>query len=82
MWTRNNLKQFKTFIYRNYANSKQTSNVIKYTSTINLPKTDFPQRLSSTKRLEVEKKLRQVKFNFIIYYEFKFNCFLFLDIIF
>lgn len=77
MWTRNNLKQFKSFIYRNYANSKQTSNVIKYTSTINLPKTDFPQRLSATKRLEVEKKLRQVKFTSNIFYELKFNYFYF-----
>lgn len=67
MWTRNNLKQFKSFIYRNYASSKQTNNVIKYTSTINLPKTDFPQRLSATKRLEVEKKLRQVKFQFHLF---------------
>ncbi|KAJ6638007.1 Isoleucine--tRNA ligase, mitochondrial [Pseudolycoriella hygida] len=32
---------------------------VKYTDTINLPKTQFPQRLSATKRAEVERKINE-----------------------
>lgn len=35
-------------------------NAIKYTDTINLPKTEFPQRLSAAKRAEVERKINEV----------------------
>lgn len=34
---------------------------IKYTDTINLPKTKFPNRLNAVKRLELERKLVEVK---------------------
>lgn len=34
---------------------------VKYTNTINLPKTTFPARLSSDKRKDVEENIRKVK---------------------
>lgn len=33
---------------------------IKYTDTINLPKTKFPPRLTTTKRAEVERRINEV----------------------
>uniref|UniRef100_A0A182QG18 isoleucine--tRNA ligase n=1 Tax=Anopheles farauti TaxID=69004 RepID=A0A182QG18_9DIPT len=36
---------------------------IKYTSTINLPKTKFPARLSAEKRAEIEQQLRKTSLN-------------------
>ena len=34
---------------------------LKYTSTVNLPKTKFPARLSAEKRAQVEEQLRKVR---------------------
>lgn len=39
---------------------------VKYTSTINLPKTEFPQRLSAAKRAEVERTINKVKHIFTV----------------
>lgn len=45
---------------RLYSVKHATKSTIKYTNTINLPKTKFPSRLSPPKREEVEKKLVEV----------------------
>lgn len=37
---------------------------IKYTDTINLPKTKFPARLNQSQREEVEKSIRAVSLSF------------------
>lgn len=49
-------------IQRNFATKEANQKVVKYTDTIKLPKTKFPQRLSGPKRNEVEKRLNEVSF--------------------
>lgn len=49
-------------IHRKFATKESSQKVVKYTDTINLPKTKFPQRLSGLKRAEVEKRLNKVSF--------------------
>ena len=49
---------------RTYSTKEANKNVIKYTDTINLPKTKFPARINGTKRLEVEKKINEVSTQF------------------
>ncbi|KAM7356031.1 isoleucyl-tRNA synthetase, mitochondrial [Cochliomyia hominivorax] len=44
-------------ILRYYSIKHATKEPIKYTNTINLPKTKFPARLTATKRQEIENKL-------------------------
>lgn len=48
---------------RFYTNAA-TKNTGRYTDTINLPKTEFPQRLSAAKRTEVERKINEVKIDY------------------
>lgn len=38
----------------------ETAKPIKYTDTINLPKTKFPARLTASKRAEVERRINEV----------------------
>lgn len=57
------IKLYKNPLFKRYLATKDsTPKVIKYTETINLPKTKFPQRLSPAKRIEVEKKINEVMF--------------------
>lgn len=53
-----------TFILRKYATKEANQRNIKYTDTINLPKTKFPQRLCGSKLVEVEKSLNKVSYYF------------------
>lgn len=47
---------------RAFASTKANDEpVVKYTDTINIPKTQFPARLKETARLDVAKRLREVK---------------------
>lgn len=50
-----------THFKRYFASNEPKKPANKYTDTINLPKTKFPQRLSATKRAEIEKKLNEVR---------------------
>lgn len=43
-----------------FCTNAATTNTVNYTDTINLPKTEFPQRLSAAKRAEVERKINEV----------------------
>lgn len=55
-------------LYLRYLSTKQIpQKEIKYTNTINLPKTDFPSRLSAQKRKEVEQKILEVDIFSLIY---------------
>lgn len=56
-------------IFRNFATKEASQKTIKYTDTINLPTTKFPQRLSATKRIEIEKKINEVKYIENIFYK-------------
>lgn len=47
--------------HRFLATAEPTVRTIKYTDTINLPKTKFPQRLSAAKRQEIEKQISEVR---------------------
>ncbi|XP_059226112.1 isoleucine--tRNA ligase, mitochondrial [Stomoxys calcitrans] len=54
-----------SFISKNlrfYSIKHATKGPVKYTSTINLPKTRFPARLSAAKRLELERSLVETTF--------------------
>lgn len=53
-------------IQRKFATKEANQKVVKYTDTLNLPKTKFPQRLSGSKRVEVEKRLNEVSFLMIV----------------
>lgn len=53
-------------ILNRYCSTKTNKNTIKYTDTINLPKTKFPPRLSAAKRSEIERQLNSVRVNFLI----------------
>lgn len=44
-------------ISRYYSIKHAAKEPVKYTNTINLPKTKFPARLSAAKRQEIENKL-------------------------
>lgn len=58
-----NILQFKRgrLIFRNYSKEKlKQANPVKYTSTVNLPKTTFPSRLSASRRVEVDQEIRKV----------------------
>lgn len=46
-----------------------TKKTVKYTDTINLPKSDFPARLSAAKRTDVERKINEVTFDTFDYYK-------------
>ncbi|XP_037939723.1 isoleucine--tRNA ligase, mitochondrial-like [Teleopsis dalmanni] len=52
----------KSFSYRFYSIKHATEKPIKYTHTINLPKTKFPNRLTAAKRVEIEQQLLETKF--------------------
>uniref|UniRef100_A0A0A1XDI3 isoleucine--tRNA ligase n=1 Tax=Zeugodacus cucurbitae TaxID=28588 RepID=A0A0A1XDI3_ZEUCU len=58
---KNNLKMLKivcnTTFVRHFSIKQAAKPPIKYTDTINLPKTKFPNRLNATKRSELERKL-------------------------
>lgn len=41
-------------------NAPSTVKAVKYTDTINLPKTKFPQRLTAAKRAETERRINEV----------------------
>lgn len=42
------------------AEKEETNKGVKYTSSINLPKTKFPARLNATQRAQVEEHIRDV----------------------
>jgi hypothetical protein len=48
--------------------SSKVQETVKYTNTINLPKTKFPQRLSAQKRSELEDSIRKVSLWWIFNY--------------
>lgn len=48
---------------RLYSIIRATKEPTRYTNTINLPRTKFPPRLGSAKRIEIEKHLNEVSFN-------------------
>lgn len=48
------------FLTRNIKTKIDESKKIKYTDTINLPKTPFPARLNQIQKAEVEKSIRTV----------------------
>lgn len=45
-----------------YSQNVTEQKIIKYTNTINLPKTKFPVRLSTKKLLETEKRILNVNY--------------------
>lgn len=68
----NSLKMLKiivnnTFV-RHFSIKQAAKPPMKYTDTINLPKTKFPNRLNAARRLELERKLVEVN---NLYIEFK-----------
>lgn len=50
---------------RFYTNAAAT-NTVNYTGTVNIPKTEFPQRLSAAKRAEVERKINEVTIDWVL----------------
>lgn len=57
-----NEKNFKIFL-RNIKTKIEDPKKVKYTDTINLPKTKFPARLNHNQREEVEKLIRAVSYS-------------------
>lgn len=51
---------FGKFIRRNFKTNIENK-TIKYTNSINLPKTKFPTRLNPNQRAEIEAKIRNVR---------------------
>ena len=54
--------KFLKFLHRNLKTKveKDQNKVVKYTNSINLPKTKFPSRLNPNQRSEVEESIRTV----------------------
>lgn len=50
------------FQLRFYSIKRATKEPTRYTNTINLPRTKFPARLGSAKRIEIENELNEVNF--------------------
>lgn len=62
MWKHQYLIKFKhyTIFKRCYSQESTKIRPLKYTDTINLPRTKFPQRLNALKTKEVEAHIRKV----------------------
>lgn len=54
--------KFLKYLSRNLKTKaeQEPNKVVKYTNSINLPKTKFPSRLNPTQRLEAEESIRVV----------------------
>lgn len=66
------LKKFQqTLQKRFYTSKEQIKEKVSYTATVNLPKTKFPNRLSSAKREEIERNL--LANNFQKFYSYQKN---------
>lgn len=55
-----NIKFWKSISRNLKTKADDESKIIKFTETINLPKTKFPARLNQTQRNEVENSIRAV----------------------
>lgn len=62
-------KLSQTFNKRFYTSKEQVKEKVSYTATVNLPKTKFPNKLSSAKRQDIEKNL--LASNFQQFYSFQ-----------
>lgn len=60
------IKTFKNQLnYLRFCTNAAAKNTVSYKDTINIPKTEFPQRLKPTTQIEVERKINEVN-NFIL----------------